>query len=271
MLAHFASTSYLQSLYDLVVALQEGRHSPLPRQRQSNGAGGLAWRRYDWTFLAEIKAWTEQNLLLRRQGIYRQSNASSRMLNAHMTVREYMGADEVEAFDAVASLVGCVSDRLDSTIPPSNHCGWNDRSMSDEYERQAPFGRFERSFAPNSAFGCATGAAVPRTGIYMDVDDANATLQFAWAGKDAPCMRKASTFNELGVEALNVLGRDRLWRDQAAMRDFIHRPHIARQLEDDGWWPYRDSPSAPALLLGSHAFKTVPATWVLVEASEAQS
>ena len=265
-LAYFASTPYLQYLHDVVLSLQDGRLSPLRQDQHGPGSRGLRWQRYDWAFLGEISAWTTQNLVLRRHGIYRKSNASERMMNAHMTAREYMGADEVEAFDAVTSLVGRVSDRLDRTLSLNGHGGWNDHGLSRECDRHALFARLESNFAPNSAFVCATGAAVPRTGIYMALDDPHATLRFAWAGKDAPPMPKASTFNILGLEALEVIGRDRLWRDDAAMRAFINRAHVARQLERDGWWRDRDSPSVPVLLLSSYVFETLPMNWILVEA-----
>lgn len=186
-------------------------------------------------------------------------------MNAYRTAHEYMGADEANAFDLVSDILGSMADRLDRSFAWPNRHRWDDFTITLDNASHIPVGRCSANFVPNQAVVCSTGSTVPCSGIYVVIADERATPQFAWAGDGAPSIPSASTFNELGLEALELIGRDDLWLKDEAMTAFAECPHIARLLRTESGWEQRDAPGVAASLVARHAFKTIPATWMLIE------
>ena len=105
----------------------------------------------------------------------------------------------------------------------------------------------------------------PRTGVYVSSDEPNAALQFAWIGGHGRKLRLASTFNEIGLDALQQVGRKDLWFDQAKMLAFVqsqkYAPLLAPEVMIDG----KPNPCLAPSAVARSAFTDIPSNWYFVE------
>ena len=68
--------------------------------------------------------------------------------------------------------------------------------------------------------------------MYVAQDDPYATLQFGWTGGDSGgSLDQCVTFNDLGLSAINAVGRDNLWNESSELLEFVKK-HYFKQFED---------------------------------------
>lgn len=122
------------------------------------------------------------------------------------------------------------------------------------------------SFRIRADIEVSSGQHVRRTGVYVPKDDPLGTLQFAWTGGERGALSETRTFNELGREALQAIGRHRIWQPCQASVDFVRRPDVRARLEDHQYM-HGDEPD-PDLVpsaIARHAFESRPCDWYYVE------
>jgi hypothetical protein len=105
----------------------------------------------------------------------------------------------------------------------------------------------------------------PVTGVYVALDDPNATLQFAHTESGGRTLRPANTFNEIGLEALDFVGRDGLWLDHQKMFAFATSKKYAAQFHDELTINETLEPTLARSTVVRAALKTVAVKWYLVE------
>lgn len=49
-------------------------------------------------------------------------------------------------------------------------------------------------------------------------------MQFGWTGNDDGCLRDCYTFNALGLQAINLVGRDKIWQDNVRILNLVKQP-----------------------------------------------
>jgi hypothetical protein len=107
--------------------------------------------------------------------------------------------------------------------------------------------------------------APPRTGVYVSSDDPNAALQFAWTGGGGGKLRPASTFNEIGLDALQQVGRKDLWFDGSKMFAFVQSQKYASFFAGKMIIPGKPDPYLAPSLVARSAFTDIPSNWYFVE------
>ncbi|PPD02352.1 MAG: hypothetical protein CTY29_13175, partial [Methylobacter sp.] len=82
-------------------------------------------------------------------------------------------------------------------------------------------------FKVHTDIECESGQVPPRTGVYVAQNDPNAGLQFGWTGSYQGYydpLPDSQTFNELGLHAIEYIGRDNMWFNEAKMAEFCMLP-----------------------------------------------
>jgi hypothetical protein len=111
----------------------------------------------------------------------------------------------------------------------------------------------------------ASGQLPPKTGVYVSIDDPDATLQFAWTGSPDGKLLNATTFNHTGQAALEAVGRPRLWVDGDAMLRFVLQNLSSLDLRIDPFFEESQTPDLAPTLVARNAFTSRPSRWCLVE------
>jgi hypothetical protein len=161
--------------------------------------------------------------------------------------------------------------KIDDTMDKFGGAGrWDDFCLIMEWgDIKHQFPRLPK-FQVRTDIEGESGKTPPRTGVYVSQDDPNGALQFAWTGDDQGELIKCATFNRLGLEALNVVGRDDLWLNDNKMLAFVlaHKndPLISR---DTFFREAPDASIAPSVI--AHGGVTSrPCQWYFVELIEGE-
>lgn len=107
-----------------------------------------------------------------------------------------------------------------------------------------------------------------RTGVYVPQDDPYGSLQFAWTGNSDGRLFDCSTFNELGLLALNTVGRDALWTDDPRLLTIAKQPKYLEAFKELDWFKepdfLNDTTRAMPFISGA-GFTNRPCKWYFVE------
>lgn len=278
MLYEYASLDYLKKLHLVVTQLIDGVVDPLLTVAASQQRDALLtnpqwgtrdtsdnWANNAWPFLKDLQASLSKDIAMRAFDKYKLTATDDKLRGAEQFSTLWLTPEEEREYQAAVALVNAFASRIDNTFDPQVRPRWND------YNFAYNFGGFQNEKPRIPKFRILpdltgeTGKLPPRTGVYMAVDDPNAALQFAAAGNDGIKLREASTFNDIGLDALKTVGREHLWFDQDRMFDFAtksrHAPLFVKWLTVSGTQKPKLAPSAVA----AQAFTTVPAKWVFVE------
>lgn len=174
-------------------------------------------------------------------------------------------AEEERQYEQAVAVINRFASKIDKTFSPEPLPRWNDYRFSHsfhEFKLESP--RIPK-FRVRYDIASETGKVPPRTGVYMAADMPEAALQFAVAGNGGIKLKEASTFSEIGWDALNWVGREKLWFDDAAMLAFAtksrHAALFANWIHVSGVVDAELAASAVARL----SFTTKPAVWHFVE------
>jgi hypothetical protein len=170
------------------------------------------------------------------------------------------------SFDTMLENVCRCASMIDYTM--NKHCRfsmWNDFGFATTWAKYKILFKTIQNFRAIPEIIAESGDLPPRTGIYMSIDDPYASLQFAWAGGKDGKLLEASTFNELGKEALKVLGREKIWTDENAMRDFASVNFSHPDISKD-YLPSRQiNPKVAPSFIAKNALTSHPSQWCYVE------
>lgn len=111
----------------------------------------------------------------------------------------------------------------------------------------------------------ASGQLPPKTGVYVSMDDPDATPQFAWTGSAEGHLLDATSFNETGKAAIAAVGREKLWVDGDAMLRFVLQNLSNPDLTSDPFFDESKTPDLAPSLVAQNAFVEHPSRWCYVE------
>jgi len=295
LLYHFASLDYLKGLKRLIDAMIQGADILLDTA-QSQGRDALIvderwgardtsgnWGTYGFPALKDFQQATAKDIAERAHEVYSFTGANqcARLLG-ELSMR-WATEEEEERFQNSVEFITKYAFYIDYVMERPQ--GLNDGIFNNIWhgvESDFPSLRTPRhaalfpllpKFHVRTDVEAVTGKPVPRTGVYVPQDDVYGSPQFGWTGGVCDgSLDEGRTFNDLGLEAARVVGRDNLWNDSPDLLGFIKRAYshefeaflresrggrFAPEMLDDASW-------APAFL-SSACFTTRPCKWYFVE------
>jgi hypothetical protein len=173
--------------------------------------------------------------------------------------------DEEERIQKVLQEIGNYARNIDYTMKDWPSSRWTDFNFAHNYsEFSTQFPRIPK-FQVRTDVTAESAKVPPRTGVYVSSDDPNAALQFAWTGGGGGKLRPASTFNEIGLDALQQVGRKDLWFDGAKMFAFVQSQKYASFFANKMVIPGKPDPYLAPSLVARSAFTEIPSNWYFVE------
>ena len=278
MLYHYASLDYLKGLHHMVSELMDSEIDPLVNLARAQGRDAVLrdarwgdrntvqnWANNAWPFLSDFRQSLTRDIALRTMEHYEITGASQCLRGLNEFSMNWAAPDEEEKIQAVLQEISRYARNIDYTMSNRPNSPWDDYGFAYNYpEFSAQFPRIPK-FRVRTDVTAESSIVPPRTGVYVSSDDPNAALQFAWTGGRGGKLRLASTFNEIGLDALKQVGRKDLWFDQAKMLAFVqsqkYAPLLAREVVIDGKSDPYLAPSAVA----RSAFTDIPSNWYFVE------
>ena len=278
MLYHYASLDYLKGLHQMVSELMDGEIDPLINLARAQGRDAVLrdarwgdrntvqnWSNSAWPFLSDFRQSLTRDIALRTMEHYEITGANECLRGLNEFSMNWATPDEEEKIQAVLQEISRYARNIDYTLSNRPSSPWDDYGFAYNYpEFSAQFPRIPK-FRVRTDVTAESFKIPPRTGVYVSSDDPNAALQFAWTGGRAHKLRPASTFNEIGLDALQQVGRKDLWFDQGKMLAFIQSQKyahlLAREVVIDG----RPDPYLAPSAVARFAFTDIPSNWYFVE------
>ncbi|WP_273162186.1 hypothetical protein [Massilia timonae] len=283
LLYYFSSLKYLEGLRDRVNQIKsfaegkinqsrlEGRDRFLHSNQWGDRDTTENWSNNAWHFLADF----QQSIA---EDISDHSSNSFHVTGTHQCARglseysmQWATIEEEKQFDAMFAELSNYARNIDTTMQKSYQVSWwSDFGLTMAWAEHASELQMIPKFQARPEIISDTDQIPPRTGVYIAIDDPNASLQFAWNGSRGGKIIPSSTFNDLGLAALAAVGRSKLWVDQAAMRDFVwanlSNPDLA---SDEFANSTLDLALAPSVV-ARYAFMARPTRWCFVEIVEGE-
>jgi hypothetical protein len=173
--------------------------------------------------------------------------------------------EEEQRFNDVLEAIGRYAATIDKTLDDYHNSRWNDFGFA--YYYKAFLARFPQipKFRIRADVQAETGKAPGRTGVYIAQDDPHAALQFGWTGNGGGKLRPASTFNELGLDALKTVGRQDLWFNEEKMFAFTTSKKYASLFRKDIDLDGNPCPRLASSAVARSTFTERPCKWYYVE------
>jgi len=278
MLYHYASLDYLKGLHQMVSELMDGEINPLINLAREQGRDVVLtdarwgdrntvqnWVSSAWPFLSDFRQSLTRDIALRAMEHYEVTGANECLRGLNEFSMNWATPDEEEKIQAVLKEISNYARNIDYTMYDRARSRWTDFNFAYNYpEFSKQFPRIPK-FRVRTDVMAESSKAPPRTGVYVSSNDPNAALQFAWTGGGGGKLRLASTFNEIGLDALQQVGRKDLWFDGAKMFAFVQSQKYASFFAGKMIIPGKpDAYLAPSLVARS-AFTDIPSNWYFVE------
>lgn len=283
LLYHFSSLPYLMGLKERVDNLKsyaeerihqsrsQGRDRFLHSAQWGDRNTTENWSTNAWQFLADFQLSVVKAIADLPSQIYHITGTYQCARGISEYSMQWATADEEMKFDEMLAEISRYSRKIDRTMQKHYQISWwDDFGLALAWEEHAQMLHQIPKFRVLPDIISGTDNIPPRTGVYIAMDDPQASLQFAWNGAPGGELLPGSTLNDLGRAALSAVGRQKLWVDQAAMYEFICKNLSHPALADD---PYLDEPPEPpiaASLIARHAFTGCSTRWCFVEMVEGE-
>lgn len=279
MLYYITSLEYLQNLHRLVsdfidgvvdplldIAKLQGRDAYLTDERWGTRRTSENWANNAWPVLKDLQISIAKRIAERGNDEYLRPGVSECLRGVEQFSLEWTTPDEEEVFDLALEAISTVGGWLDDTLAHEELSKWNDFNISYHYSAFAAMKPTIARYGVRMDVSAETGQVPPVTGVYVALDDPDATLQFAFAEHHGRELREANTFNDIGLAALNFVGRDALWLDHQKMFEFATSKKYASRFHDELFLEGELQPTLARVAVKRAALKTRRAKWYLVEA-----
>ncbi len=278
MLYHFASLDYLKGLHRMVSQLMDGvvdplldlakaqhRDSFLVDERWGTRNTSENWANNAWPFLKDFQLSLVKDIAGRAFERYEITGANQCLHGIDEYSMLWATPEEEERFNQIIEAIGRYAAKIDDTLSDSHNSRWDDYGFTYDYkEFAAQFPQIPK-FRVRTDVQAETGKTPPRTGVYVAQDDPHAALQFAWTGGGGGKLRPSRTFNEIGHDALENIGRKDLWFDEQKMFDFATSPKYASLLKKEVFFNGEAYPSWAPGAVARASFTDRPCKWYFVE------
>lgn len=274
----FASDQYLKELQIRVQEIQsfvdelldrsraEGRDQFIRNSRWGERDTSENWSNHAWSFLADFGLSVSRHLAERASEIYHVTGTYQCGRGMSEFSMDWATPPEQEEFNSMFASVTKYAGYIDKTMDRSHRGGrWTDFGFVLAWEEHAA--RFAQlpKLKVHEDITCMTDEIPPRTGVYVSSDFSQASLQFGWRGNEYGKLRECSIFNDLGLRALNTVGRSKLWIDDNAMLAFVQRNSNAPELMQDSFYSASPKLHLASSLVARNAFTSAPTKWCYVE------
>jgi hypothetical protein len=233
MLYRFASLDYLKGLHRMVSDLIDGILDPIIALSKTQNRDSVLidkrwgtrnttenWNNNAWPFLKDLQFSLAKDIAARAIERYRITGTNECFRGIGEYSLQWTTVDEEEKFKAAVRLISEYAINIDQTFNSAQYSRWTDFDFAFAYQKfSAEHARMPK-FRVRADVTADSGKIPIRTGVYVAQNDPNAGLQFAWTGNDSGKLRPANTFNDLGIDALQKVGRKDLWLDDEKMFEF---------------------------------------------------
>ena len=278
MFCYFTSVDYLKTLHWTVCDLINGLVDPLLATADGERRDTLLtdpqwgtrrtsdnWVNNAWPVLKDLQTSVANSLAARQNNMYVRPAVDEFLHGIDEFSLEWATPAEEELFANAVKKIDTFAGWLDDTLAKEELSRWNDFDISFHFpafhELQPRIPRFKVRLDVSAH----TGSLPPVTGVYVALDDPNATLQFAFAENGGRKLRKANTFNDLGLDALQFVGRDALWTDHQKMFEFATLQNYQSIFYDQIFLQGKLQPTLARVAVKRAAITARPAKWYLVE------
>jgi hypothetical protein len=289
LLYHFMSREYLLGLLQLLNELIGNTDDVLDTAHVQRRDGIITdprwgvrdtsanWSTYGFSALLDFRKCTIEDIALHDQSRYGITgvNQCANMLREYST--RWMTEDEEAAFKVQFDKIYLYASEIDDVVMRrirdyNAYVTWTQNAHL--------FPRLPKFMVHTDIVG-ESGQLPPKTGVYVPQDDPYGTLQFAWTTDSDGQLRPAKTLTPLALEAVNTLGRDKVWaavsQDPAAqadgkVADFMRLALKQGRLTHLGPYKPEDAkrPGSAAGMLPFSAFVDRPCKWYYVERIEGE-
>lgn len=283
MLYHFASINYLKGLKKLLDDFVNGVDVTLDHAAQQNRDEALAdvrwgvrdtvanFSTYGFPALRDFQKSVNKQIAEIASDCYHGTgmNQCARVLGELSL--GWSTPDEQQRFEAGMKVLESYAGWIDTTMMH----GWNDGIAAVAWQefgdKLMPLPRFK----VHTYVTGESGRLPPRTGVYVPIDDPYGTLQFAWTGNADGQLADMQTFNELGREAVRMVGRDELWRGRdRRLLEIATRPANIEGFKQLNWFndpAFAEDPSMAMAYVSENGSTARASKWYFVERIEGES
>jgi hypothetical protein len=279
-LYHYTSLDYLKGLLPRVNALisyeggildeasLQGRDTYLQDPKWGSRNTASNWSTHASPSLLAFREDTVKDIARHAFEIYRRTGAHqcARMLAEYSMV--WSTVEQEKKFKEMFEQVYHYAEGIDDTT--CRDSSWNDFWEFVTWpEVSAQYPRLPK-YVVRTDIQAESARIPPRTGVYIPQDDELGGPAFAWTGGDYGYLPNCATLNALGREALAFCGRDRLWRDEQRMLEFVSKTSFQDELKQDSFYELPIEPHLAPSLVARQAYEYRPARWYFVERIEGE-
>ncbi|MEH6435933.1 hypothetical protein [Massilia sp. DD77] len=278
MLYHYASTDALRELHAAATNLIEGvvdpmlelsrlqsRDEVLRSPRWGERDTSETWSKNAWPFLKDLQQSVAKDIALRSFNQYRRTSTDECLRGADQYSMLWTSDDEEARYQAAVELISHISGPIDKTLDEHESGRWSDFGFMFNHRDFCAAHPIRPVYKIRSDICANSGELPPRTGVYVSADDPHATLQFAWTKGRGCKLRLATTFNEIGLAALEFVGRSKLWNDVEKMYEFATLPTFVEIFRDRLDFNGRTYPQFAPGAVSRSSFMRKPSKWYFVE------
>ena len=232
LLYHFASLDYLKGLKKLLddfvngvditldLAQQQGRDQFIANERWGVRDTAANFSTYGFSALKEFQRSVNKQIATLKSEYYHATGYNQCTGLLGEVSLGWSTPEEQERFEAGMSAIGKYADPLDTTMQHA----WRDEHFPSLWADYCQLFPKVPKFRVRTDVEGQSGKLPPRTGVYVPQDDPYGALQFAWTGHNDGRLFDCETFNDLGLQAVNAVGRDALWTDDPRLLPVVKQP-----------------------------------------------
>jgi hypothetical protein len=277
-LYHYASLDYLKGLQQrfndlmafidptLDLAEAQKRDDFLASTRWGMRDTSENWSNNAWPILKTFQKNIINNIANRAFEIYGVTGAYQCARGISEYSMMWTTPDEQVRFDSLFQAVYKYASKIDNTMDKYHRAGrWDDFVFTFNWrDIKHHFSQLPKFQVRTDVQG-ESGKVPVSTGVYVSQDDSNGALQFAWRGGGNGNLTECSTFNSLGLKALNTVGRDDLWLDDSKMLAFVLANKNDPLISEDSFFKELPKARIAPSVIGLSAFTSRPCKWYFVE------
>lgn len=281
LLYHFASLDYLKGLKNplddfvngvditLDLAQQEGRDQLLVSERWGVRDTVANFGTYGFPALKDFQKATNRDITRRATESYEFTgyNQCARLLGE--LSMNWSTPEEEQKFEAGMKRIADHAGPIDSTMQRS----WDDCVFALVARKLPELLNPLPKFRVRTDVVAESGKLPTRTGVYVPQDDPYGSLQFGWIGNKEGRLADCQTFNELGLQALNAVGRDTLWSDDARLLPIVKQAKYLSAFKELDWFKdpnFLNDPTQATYFISHTGIVSRSCKWYYVERIEGE-
>ena len=283
LLYYFASTKYLEGLHLMISNFEkhvsslihkagvEGRDQFLVDKKWARRNTSDNWSNCAWPFLADFQVRTAEEIADRAANKFYVTGSNECQRGMSEYSLQWTSPSEERALDAMMHAISMYALEIDSTMDRSQDCGrWDDFCFACAWKEHAEkFRRLPKLRLRNDIVG-EHGRLPPITGVYVPLEDEYGAPQFAWTGTEEGALLECSTFNQIGLGALAMVGRRDLWFNEQRMYAFATSPKYRALFAEEVFLNGFPNPALAPSAVSREAFMSQPRQWAFVEMVEGE-